>query len=47
MLNLNSKILEGIVCDSLDKHLETNGLMHLIKPMGPHGNMEKGYGRRI
>lgn len=29
MLNLNSKILEGIVCDSLDSHLEMNGLVHL------------------
>ncbi len=28
MLHLNSKILEGIVCDSLDKHLEENRLIH-------------------
>ena len=28
MLNLNSKILEGIVCDSLDRHLEENSLIH-------------------
>ena len=28
MLNLNSKILEDIVCDSLDSHLGINGLIH-------------------
>jgi len=28
MLNLNSKILESIVCDSLDKHLEMHSLVH-------------------
>ena len=28
MLNLNSKILEGVVCDSLDHHLGTNELIH-------------------
>lgn len=28
MLNLNSKILESIVCDSLDYHLVTNELIH-------------------
>ena len=28
MLNLNSNILEDIVCDSLDSHLGTNGLIH-------------------
>ena len=28
MLNLNSKILEGIVCDSIDNHLEMIGLIH-------------------
>ena len=28
MLNLKSKILESIVCDSLDYHLGTNELMH-------------------
>lgn len=27
MLNLNSKILESIVCDSLDKHLEMHSLV--------------------
>lgn len=28
MLNLNNKILESIVCDSLDKHLEMHSLVH-------------------
>jgi len=28
MLNLNSKILESVVCDSLDHHLGTNELIH-------------------
>ena len=28
MLNLNSKILESVVCDSLDKHLEMHSLVH-------------------
>ena len=28
MLNLNTKILEDIVCDSLDSHLGTNDLIH-------------------
>ena len=28
MLNLNSKLLESIVCDSLDKHLEMHSLFH-------------------
>ena len=28
MLNLNSKILESIVCHSLDKHLEMHSLVH-------------------
>ena len=28
MLNLNSKILEDIVCDSLDSHLGINDLIH-------------------
>ena len=28
MLNLNNKILESIVCDSLDCHLGTNELIH-------------------
>ena len=29
MLNLNSKILESIVCDSIDKHLSSTGILHL------------------
>ena len=28
MLNLNSKILESVVCDFLDHHLGTNELIH-------------------
>ena len=28
MLNLNSKILESIICDSLDKHLSETGILH-------------------
>ena len=28
LLNLNSKILESIVCDSMDKHLKDNSLLH-------------------
>ena len=28
MLNLNSKILESIVCDSIDKHLSSTGILH-------------------
>ena len=29
MLNLNSKILESIICDSIDKHLSSAGILHL------------------
>ena len=28
LLNLNSKILESIVCDSMDKHLKDHSLLH-------------------
>ena len=28
LLNLNSKLLENIVCGSLDKHLKDHGLLH-------------------